>query len=318
MNVADAYGDFELPDEKSEIEVIEDPVKTIISCFKLFEKKTKTDEYKYFNDATEMEEKLYQEAVKIFDGKEDLKASAKELEEISRAGYASAYEIQAVLPCFFSAMQNTTHINDLVISPPANRFLVGTYGYLLKENKCLFLTTGVYHSIGFKNRGNIITTKYCEGICIGEEHESGLIINFGKPTFHMGEKQKGGIIIQIGDANTNAISSHRMEGGIFINSTGSDSIGRENSGGLIININKKDVPLYRTVIDLPRYAKFSHIQKKLEDKLEETKCLKDLENPVYSYGERINRLNKFNFKQFQIDITAIAEEIKEKYEEMIR
>ncbi len=168
MGIIDAYGDFELPEEKSVIEVVEDPIKIIDACYEIFlkilDQKNKNNPAWMAYD-TEIE-KYYLECCRIFEGKEKLKAEQKDLLDFLEGKVHSGL--------FVSALQNITSIDKLIIDKPKNNEIHQYMGHRLKPNKLLINKAGVCH-LG----------RYCEGT----------IINMGKIHCCFAKDANGGLQI---------------------------------------------------------------------------------------------------------------------------
>ncbi len=198
MNILDAYGNFDLPEEKAVIEVVEDPVKTILSTYKLFrgtvEKKLNEKELEGYGPnwvyEKEFRNYLYEETAKLFDGKEQTKLSDEQLKQVTCEIKYKQKPWDAT-GIFFSALQNKTQLELLVADGlPA----ISVIGYKLKPNKTVVLgpeTKAI--SLGYQAEGNTINLG--EVRYQGAEATKGMHINSGALDFMgwalFGEQSKG-------------------------------------------------------------------------------------------------------------------------------
>ncbi len=322
MSVLDKYGEFEIPEEKSLVEVDEDPVKTMMSCYEMFTKTVCCEhnteyelllsklcnylDYPHLSDLQKAEQ-IYQNTLKLFEGKEKLNFNAKQLKDLFQGWEeinekSGRYSYPPILGLFISAMHNETLLDMISIHEVYDQL---GWGYKLKKNKVLVLNQRV---------GNLTLTGYLS---------EGVLINRGKLP-KMGLRTKSGIQINNGSIDNFGAYS---EGGVFINNNKSNFIANYNSQGIYINngyaydlstsgnigINNGLVDGMGTGIDLIKdlitNKKLAPLKQKLDLKLHELDFLKGL-NKV-SYEDQLKLLREFRWNRFEKDITAIANEIKE-------
>lgn len=314
MNIMDNYGEFELPEEKARIEVIEDPVKVISSTYDIFKKLTEEitseDEWYLYGGRPEDLEKLYDIAIKLFDGKEKLKPKENELEEIIKQLKTTAFNYDGT-GLFLSAMQNALDIKVLAVDKFFNLDLAG---YKLSKDKILLL-------------GGRIACEVAGMDC------DGVIINNGDSEY-LGYKCRHGLYINNGNAKN--IGTERGWG-IHINRNNAEHMGgfwNKHYHKIIINKNKQYVgdlndelliKLDNLISSKKKYACHNHkynymqadehrlsaLKKSIDQKLQQIVFLKD--NHKLPYKEQIRQLKAFNFKQFQIDIISIARTVNQEY-----
>ncbi len=199
MSAIDRYGEFELPEEKVKIEIVENPVRTVMSAYELFRKMADERIEKYFRSIRtllpkkEIEE-LYDSAVKLFEGKEklriDLDASADILDLIRRK--IRMYDATGL---FLSALQNKTDLEALLIHNfPAK---LDYLGYQLDSSKKLITDKTDVWFLGNCCRGIIINSSNNYNNEFAKEAENGIQINLGR-IGSFGADRKGGIQINSG------------------------------------------------------------------------------------------------------------------------
>lgn len=164
MSTIDNYGELELPEEKTTIEVVEDPVKIIIATYDIFKKivSPKILEYErtHFNvwpffwwTVADFVEEIYGDAEKLFRGKEQISLTQEHLREINK------YISQKAVVCdgtalFFSALHNDTPLKVLAIDEYLD---LEIFGYKLKKDKTLVLGEKVHAKfLGYSCDGNTI------------------------------------------------------------------------------------------------------------------------------------------------------------------
>lgn len=295
MSTIDHYGEFEMPEEKVSIEVVEDPVKVVVSCYEMFKMiiKGKTQENGYYSTHNVM--LINNETLKIFNGKEKLKPDAKQIEEIVEELRKKAKEVDGT-GIFLSTLVNQTKINTLYI----NEFpKLDQLGYLLKKNKTIILGPKNYtYYLGTFAQGNTInkgTTRY-QGI----EADGGNHINLGKT--RQGNYADGGNYINKGMARQQGDATG---GGNYINQETATTQGIYTSKGNHINLKTVECK-GKSVIDLSK--KRSKLKTKLEQKLSELDFLKT-EDP----SKLIQLVNAYDWQKFDKELNEICGKIKEMY-----
>lgn len=347
MSAIDAYGDFELPEEKSTIEVVENPVKAVIStheiCKKIFEKATQTKDFLNWGDNDEFNEQVYISFMKTFEGKENLKADTKQTQEILEylknndllkeiepiVFTPSEYALQKALSLeeptsfgiFLSALQNATKLDTIILEEFP---YIWHAGYKLKKNKYLIIgpKTGAFR-VGTYGEGTIINKGDVD--FLGKGSQKGIYIN-NERTGYFGWDSNG---LYINNKNATEIG-FVTQNGIVINNGKAHGIGYEAQDGIIINNGKSDYVhtdnLRKQAIDLTPKQPFltrilnfitrkrvspNPLKQKLDSeltKIEFTKTLDEL-----PYEEQMNKVKTFDWKTFEKEITAIAEEIQEEH-----
>lgn len=313
MSVLDNYGEFELPEEKSKIEVVEDPVKMVISSYEIFEKvatKIVNDKNIYLEPKAQL---IYDEAVKLFNGKEQLKLTDKEAEKIVEFVKPKTFRLMdyfSIEGYFLSALHNTTTLDVLLIDKSNNFF---SLGYKLKKNKTLIFGPNVNcYCLGESCQGDVINLgivhhfakKAIDGVqlnfWIGDEQalyaENGIQINLSKHDYligFQGHLTKGGIQINVGNIYNQGASIWNLEGGIQIN------LG-------------KMAPYSNTMINLTDSflsSKVKKLKKKLEKELEKVEIFENLFLGM-SYERKVNMVRQFDWNSFEKNINAIAYALK--------
>ncbi len=321
MSIIDNYGDFDLPEEKSVVEVVEDPVKVVSSCYDLFKKiiggKTKENNW-YWDDSTVKQ--LYEESLKIFVEKTELKPDAGQLEEIINELRKKAEELDGT-GVFLSALVNTTKINRLFIDkfPKLNQT-----GYRLKKNKTIILgPKNISCKLGQFAEGNTInqgTTTHQGYNASGGNHinqgtiqqyqgynaSGGNHINQGTITYQ-GECASGGNHINQG---TITYQGECASGGNHINQgTIQHDQGWGASGGNHINIKTVKESKGKLVIDLSQ--KQHPLKSQLEQKLDELKFPEQTKKATPE--ETTKKINEYDWQKFDKEINEICEKIKKVY-----
>ncbi len=172
MSILDAYGDFDLPEEKSVIEVVEDPVKTVLASYDLYTESIK--EIMHFH-GMKFVKKLYFEAAKIFEGRK-INVDEKQIKEIikmlmTKEVVLKEWWLQSIPKgVFLSAVHNFSSLETLVVEEFSDSSILGEN---LKPDKKLIL-------------GPAVNADY-----VGENAE-GIILNYGYAMFFC-HGTKGGV-----------------------------------------------------------------------------------------------------------------------------
>ncbi len=150
MRIIDAYGDFDLPEEKSVVEVVEDPAKVILSTYQMFydicSRKLEAREYP--------SDKIFSVANDMLKGKESLKLNDDSVKEILKEIGKLEENYFYLAGAFLSAMHNAIDLKVLTINEKTRVFQIGKK---LKQGKTLVLGhdfTANY--IGYESEGNIL------------------------------------------------------------------------------------------------------------------------------------------------------------------
>lgn len=318
MSTIDNYGKFEVPEEKTQIEIIEDPINCIISSFELF-KKMHGEIWKSVFSEPEKVQKIYLSALKIFENKQNLRIGIKDMNELTKIFKSERQSAQNTAGLFLSALQNETAIDTLIITSPLELNLLG---YKLKQKKRIILGENITtYNLGSNAKGGIIVNKG-NATYLGYLSEGGIQINKEQST-HLGTGGKKSININQGITqylgNNNCTAD-----GIYINQGMCRVFGVEHGGkGLYINLGEmqsniiEDIHPYRSkVIRLNHYTCFKKpelklLKSKLEQKLGELDFLENItDNPS---DEELKLLKEFDEIQFEKELANICEEIKEVY-----
>ncbi len=306
MNIIDAYGDFDLPEEKSVIEVVEDPVKIVSSCYDVFKRFTRKSKIKNNNIWYEYEtyiDPVYKEALKVFGEKQELKADNKQLKEILREIRKKAENYDGT-GLFLSALINSTKINILFIDgfPKLDQI-----GYNLKENKTILLgLENIFcHELGLYAKGNTInqgSALWQSTFATGGTHVNQQIIR------HQGYGATTGNHINQGTITTS--QGFTATGGNHINKEETAyQRGTPYEKGKYINL--KRIAMRTTIIPISLidlYPKKSELKTELEQKLDELDFLKT-EEPE----KLIQLASKYDWNKFGKEINEICNKIQEAY-----
>ncbi len=313
MQAIDAYGEFEIPEEKATIEVVEDPVKTTIACYHLYQgeaKKLLDEKRLNLKDIFDTQPKLYGFAEKIFDGKEKLKIKGSDLirivkEERSKIYFyfvdnfinidrGDHYYCDILTGPFLSAFHNNTALDVLVIK---DIFCLLTAGYKLKRNKTLVIDSpATVLDLGILCQGNIINYAdlrhklFNNDSAFASSIENGLQINYGRAVF-FGIDCKSGIQI-----NNNTVD-------YFLRNANS----ADGNGERAIKIEKGKTIYDKTVdvIDLTNPKDYL-FHTKIKNKLKEIEFLKDLNKKEIDEMEQ--RIREFDFARFEKELIKIVKE----------
>lgn len=300
MTGIDSYGEFELLEEKSVIEVVEDPVKTVLSLFDLFHTKFMT------RSCWNLEE-IYVECEKAFEGKEKLKPNFNDVNEILKGFEQKPYVKWADISIglFLSAMHNSTATDVLFLKKGIWHYS----GYKLAQDKTLITGFGfkkeIFSYVGEEGKGNIINYGYLHNL--GDRYKNGLTINLGE-TARQGSYSENGL--HINQKTTEMFGSY-AKAEVFINTgTVKDVCDR------VININASlKSPFLEKAINLYQHSgteKIVALRTDLDSKLEQIAFLKKIKE--VGCEKIVEQARKFDWKKFKQEITAKAEEIKEHYE----
>ncbi len=288
MNAIYAYGSFGLPEEKSEIEIVEDPVKVLVSSYKLFEKLTDKiiqdrRSLGYWDVHWESKELVYQEALKALRGKENIKINNKDIKDFVRKNPAVVFDKRFGL--FLSALCNVSS-NDILFFEQC--FGVTTnLGYKLKQSKKVIIGDGFFDNIG----------DYCEGYVVNFSHtshasygsENGLLINYGNIAY-TGWHSKNLLLINY---ETVFQAPYKNENTIIINFGYLPKFWGDYEK-LTIDLSQKSEPV-------------------LEKKLREIEFIKEFKNMNSSthpcYEMFVEKLRQFDLKKFRAEVVDIADRI---------
>ncbi len=279
MSAIDNYGEFDLPEEKTRIEVVEDPVKTVLSCYKWFVELILKE-----NPLVSIDQ-IYQTAVKTLDGKEKLNFTAKEIERIVKQSDVDRYA-----NLFLSALHNQTNLKTLIINSP--NFM--TIGYELKNNKTLVIGPKINVDPAY-------------------QFTNGTVINYGKSECHMYDSNKKPAFFmnygEIGYLIT-------QNGGICLNKNiiydiGKDEITCINIGYpiQIFDSDKQEKIQENTIYHKNSNIAMTQINRSLIQKLEEISFLETLQE--LSYEQQFEKVDKVDFNKFEQELKEIVEEIYE-------
>ncbi len=317
MSILDAYGDFDVPEEKSVIEVVEDPVKVIISCYDLF-KRTSKQFFKNDWYRSEKKDLVYNEALKVYEGKQELKVDEKQLEQIIEELRKRAKNFDGT-GLFLSAMLNTTKINMLFVDEFPELDLIG---YKIGKNKAVILgPKNNSFEIGGSAKEGSVTINQGTTDFQGCEAEGGSHINQGTIHYDQGLGATGGNHINQGTTqyqgwyasggnHINQGTTHDqgwyVSGGNHINQGTTTTQGYNATGGNHINIKTVKKDKGKLVIDLSQ--KQHPLKSQLEQKLDELEFLK-----TKDADRLIQLINDYNWKKFDIQLNEICEKIKKVY-----
>ncbi len=289
MLAIDAYGEFEIPEEKATIEVNEDPVKTAIACYELFGAyASELEAFKQRKTFVIMSDKiiesLYEKAEKILEEKQKLNLNLNQIIAV-----VDALKNRDGIGLFLSALQNNTDLSVLPLQCDGKKYYADLAGYKLKKNKWLIIGSRAKDAklVGYASEGNVIN--YGDIYTFSWDCKGGIKINNGQVQ-HMtnGASQKTLVI------NNSDFLCLCTAGILYY---------------LLINNNPlKDVySNHHVVINLWKEKELSSLKQKLDEKLKQTDFLKadDYDKSV------IKKISELDFTQFEKDITAIANEIKE-------
>lgn len=335
MSSIDTYGELELPEESTKIEVVEDPIRFVTSCYDkfhvIFEKISR--HFPTSGQFNQLKEASYS-ACEAFFADKQLKFNEaqikKVLELLDKEEYDLFHPVYLKNGIFLSALQNMC-IDKLIVDN-VNHFY--KLGYKLKKNKWLVIGKNVASiqegvstkNVGFvgaESEGNIINNS--DHIYhFGYWGRCGIYINNGIVKNSFGEESKKGIFIN--NKQTSRFGNGARNEGLYINNNQTDvflsheeqgtSINNGNvayefpwSGREIISIENQTL---KDRVNLPNLKPLSHLKQKLEEKLKQIEFTKELNK--LSYEDQIKQAESFDWKSFEQEIKAIAEEIKEKYE----
>lgn len=325
MTILDTYGELELPEEKSVIEVVENPIQVIFSYYELFSKTIAKELFEtidqrwWYCNYQEWVSPSYKKTLALFDEKPKLELNeekADELLKLIRASEEKKTEKNiGQVGLFLSAVHSSTDLEVLVLDDFKHLDFIG---YYLPENKTVVIGSKIILS------NNDITGMNC----IGGTQAKGNVINYGS-IYSVGRSSESGVHINL--ESVQQICWH-SQGGVHINEKNTKDMGLCSAKGIMINnglvqwsfphdgiekiciMNKGSSNIiypgnYGTkhIINLkPKH--FHQLKSKLNKKLEEINFLKKLRNK--DYETIVKHIKGFNFKQFEQDITTIAREIK--------
>ncbi len=293
MPAIDIYGEFELPEEKAAIEVVEDPIKKILSSYDFL--RVITNKFlpsKNTYETLEQTEKSYDEAVTLFQNMEQVKLAPKELENLLKSLKIEA-ENHDQTGLFLSALQNSTSIDVLVLDKFLN---LHAPGWKLKKDKILFA-------------GHKIESDYMG------HNSAGIVINAGKTNLlcHLGTSSCFGINI----GASVYLANMSVNGGTYLslkNSTEAFGVDADKNKGTFIESNLRDdvrVGYDKHFISSCLWFKGSEVHEFI-NKIKQACFMKNLHE--FNYEEQIKKLQSFDFKQFENDLKEIARQVKEKHD----
>lgn len=283
MSILDTYGGFEVPEEKAEIEVVEDPVKTVLNAYEIYEKIAQELKWKRLADVPEA---FYFEAEKVLEGREKLEINADNAKEILKVLSQKNKDPRMQPGFFLSALQNNTSLEILVIDGMHNST---HFGYKLNKNKKLVVSRAINTSaLGINSEGIIINYECVKAM--GRNTVGGLQVNFGNAIYYA-DNSKGGLHINI---NKTSYSFGSLNGGLHINASRQYTLRLTN----VLDLNKSEYGLSKQQTKLKR---------RLENRLKELKVLEAVR--LEPYEKIYKTVKSFNFKKFEQDITDLATEL---------
>ncbi len=300
MSIIDNYGDFDLPEEKSVVEVVEDPVKTVLSCYDIFkkisEKTIKKKLYPLWNHDINCVYRIYEEGLKVFNGKEELKIDYKQTKDMLKELKSKAGDRDET-GVFLSVLINSTKINALFIDEFPR---LDSIGYRLLENKIIILgPKNDFFDLGWSAESGITINKGA-GVYQCLWADGGVHINLGK--LDVQGSGEGGIRINKGILKNRSLGK---KDDLFINQGSINYIGCFVSGGCHINLTESQY-FPKSVINLLQTK--NKLKSQLEQKLSKLNFLKT-EDP-----EKLVQLAvAYDWKKFEKELKEICEKIEEKY-----
>lgn len=307
MSAIDNYGELEVPEEKTEIEVIEDPTKTIASSYQIFcglGKKRFKGAFKYGGWSeikyckTDLED-LYQIAIDVLKDKEKLRYNYADLKPIFELLKPKQNNFHVVFGgIFLSALHNIAN-TDAILFNEKNKLLC-QLGYRLKENKTLVVGHRVYSDdVGTLSQGNIINLGMVERL--GRESYEGRIINYGFVCSYLSLHGENAVRI-----NNNFVREFRYHDSCKALVINAGVTADEYVPEKVINLNRK-LPL-NLHFSQPENDKFL-LRNKLEEKLKDAECLEKLKY-VSSEDEIIKIASEFDFNKFEKELREVAKGLK--------
>lgn len=285
MSTIDNYGEFDLPEEKSTIEIVEDPVKVILACYDVFQR-MKTEAFK--ETSYPGWSPIYNFAVKTFKDKEKLKPFPKDIEQIFKNLKADSSN-----GFFVSALHNTLNFKTMIANFK-DKIWIDDIGYRLKEDKNLIIIDSNARVSGAEDsQGNIINY----GQLINTHLASGLLVNYGE--INLIDFVSNGIHIN----NKKIHILYYSDDIRYINNA--DHKTRWMAGpiaGPIAGNVEKGMIFYKN--------KLLQQNQKLQDTLAEIKFLETFTD--LSCEKQVELVDNFNFKKFKTDIEQIVQEIYER------
>lgn len=279
MSIMDIYGEFDIPEEKSTIEIIEDPAKIILACYDIFQR-MKTEEYKA--KTYPGWRCIYNLAVKSLEGREKLKPSAKDMERVFKNLKADSHN-----GFFVSAVHNILDLKTMVANFK-DKIWTDQAGYRLREDKNLIILDSIMLGKGTEDsRGNIINYSQMLSTYL----LSGLLINYGE--IALIDFISGGIHIN----NNKMLNLYHSENITYIN----NGDGTRLCGGPLTGNVEKGMCFFRN--------KLFQSNQKLKDKLEEIEFLETLKD--LPCEKQVEIIDKFDFEKFKTDVAQIVEKIYE-------
>ncbi len=348
MSAIDNYGEFDLPEEKTRIEVVEDPVKTVLSCYEMY--CTHIEKSKKFISIEDKLSKFYEKGLKILEGKEKLKIEKNQTKQILDIIFSKEDEEYVSKEMFLSALINETANDFLIVNKlkskidPRLNYHLEFIGYQLKKGKTLILGQRISsNNAGYRGKGGIIINRgdarnlgsyYLDGIlvnlrrgedCFSSYSQNTTIINTGM-CGAIGNVSKIGLVINLGNTQ---VLGNESENEVIINLGSTEHFGTGAKNSILINMKdiKNALDKYKTgekyylgigsenciLISTKEIDKaitpYKQQKIKLEQKMQEIEFLKTLKEE--NDEEAVRQIKNFNFKKWEEEVKEIAKEIDE-------
>ncbi len=280
----DSYGEFELPEEKPQIEIVENPVQVVNSLYEIFKTKIKRID---INNKTSS--KMYGLAEELLLEKKDLKIKGSEIEEILNF-LRKENDSKSLIGLFLSALNNTV-INTLIINDFSKLHHIG---YLLAKDKKLLLGEKVLAIwAGYAGQGVLINNGGV--INLADEATDGVQINNGRiATFAF---YNSGSPVLINNGLVEEHFSCSISTGLSINNGTLESMLNRYNRHNIINLKNKS-----------KNKKTNLLKFRLQNKISELDFLKNLKNETYD--SVANKLDAFDFNKFKQEIINMCREYR--------
>jgi hypothetical protein len=195
MTNHDRYGTLAQPEERTRIEVVEDPVQVVRGAYAVWRRILKKDEHHNYYMDDETLEQCYAEAVRLLQPYGGMFGNLKrgDLEaiimQVDRHRAAGNWQIAGA---FLSALLNTTRLPKL-----DGEFRCSRLGYRLAPGKTLIVRKASSTSdIGHHAQGGLIVN-YNEAGGFAEDAAGGIHVNYGSVHL-MGRYAAGGIHLNFG------------------------------------------------------------------------------------------------------------------------
>ncbi len=289
MSAIDEYGEFEVPEEKSVVEVVEDPVRVVSSCYDLFKKATEkirsSPDWFFGNGKDE----IYSLAEKLFEGREKLRITSEQLSPLLEEKMDS-FDATGL---FLSALQNRTNTDVLAVYPNKNfdKIMFDFVGYKLNKHKTFVIGYNVALNsiiLGKEQTGNIIS--YAGGLA------------FINTTFDM----KIYLETWFSSKTSPVLKAINLSkySGIILND---EVIPSRNYAGKLVCLHLNKSRGYNT-FDIGNDPDFRPLKSELEQKLKEI----DFFNQTRVSREKIfEQIEAYDWQSFAQKIRSIGEQIKE-------